>query len=143
MRGIPSPGSFWKLKKRRAAGWVHTTLVGSHSKASGILRNPIYAGAVTWNKRRGKKFPGTSQRIQHRRPESEWITHADESVRIISNELFEEVRKRLKMARKKVHANNKGGRPAKYLFSGLLKCAACGGHYVLYNGRQYRCSSNT
>ena len=27
-RGVPSPGSYWNVKSRRAVGWAHTTLLG-------------------------------------------------------------------------------------------------------------------
>ena len=142
-RRIPSPGSYWNNKKRRAVGWVHTTLCGSHSKASGILRNPIYAGRCTWNKRKGKKVPGTGQRIQQRRPEVEWVEFQDESLRIVSDTVWNKVQARLMQSRLNAHANNKGGRPPRYLLSGLLTCASCGGSYVLRNGRAYCCSSHT
>ncbi len=142
-RGVPSPGSFWNHRQRRCLGWVHTTLLGSYVTASGILRNPIYTGRATWNKRKGKKVPGTSQRIQKRRPDSEWMEYRDESLRIISDEVWELVQARLLQTRHKTHTTNKGGRPARYLLSGLLICASCGGHYVMRNGRVYCCSSHT
>ncbi len=142
-RGIPSPGSFWNNRKRRAAGWVHTTLLGSYSKASGILRNPIYTGRVTWNKRSGKKVPGTGMRIQKRRPDAEWIEYQDESLRIVSDELWGRVQERLKTARSRTNSANLRGRPARHLLSGLLICSSCGGHYVVRNGKSYACSSQS
>lgn len=142
-RRIPSPGSYWNNRKRRAVGWVHTTLLGSHTQASGILRNPIYSGRCTWNKRKSKKVPGTGRRIQKRRPNDEWIEYQDESLRIVSDALWNRVQARLNEARQRAHPNNRGGRPARYLLSGLLSCASCGGHYVLRNSRAYCCSSHT
>ena len=70
-RRMPSPGSAWQGLKRRRVGWSHTTLLGSHAHASGILRNGIYTGLATWNKLTGRKVPGTGRRIQKRRPKSE------------------------------------------------------------------------
>ena len=144
-RGIPSPGSFWKLNERRAQGWPHTTLLGSETKASGILRNEIYTGRVQWNKRKGKKVPGTARRIQERRPKEQWITYQDDSLRIVSDDLFTRVQNRLRGARKRAHPKNKRprGRPTRYLLSGLMKCASCGGNYVVCNRRSYCCSSHT
>ncbi len=142
-RGIPSPGSYWKNVKRRSIGWSHTTLLGSHTKATGILRNPIYKGLVTWNKRTGKKVPGTGRRIQKRRPDSEWIGIPDESLRIVSTRLWNKVQARLKGARESTSSENKKGRPPRYLFSGLLVCASCGGNYSVCNGTYYRCSSQS
>lgn len=140
-RGVPSPGSYWNNRKRRAIGWVNTTLCGSHAQASGILRNPIYTGRHTWNKRKGKKVPGTGMRIQKRRPEADWLEFHDESLRIVSDDLWNRVQARLEKSREKGKLN--GGRPARYPLSGLLTCASCGGHYVLRNGRAYCCSSHT
>lgn len=53
------------------------------------------------------------------------------------------VQARLTATRAKVHPRNKGGRPARYLLSGLLTCSSCGGHYILRNGRSYACSSHS
>ncbi len=140
-RGIPSPGSYWKNVKRRSLGWSHTTLLGSHSKATGILRNPIYKGLETWNKRTGKKVPGTGRRIQRRRPDSEWIEFQDESLRIVSDKLWQRVQDRLRVARASTSPENKRGRPPRYLLTGLLICDSCGGHYIIRNGKDYGCSS--
>ncbi len=140
-RGIPSPGSYWKNVKRRSIGWSHTTLLGSHTKASGILRNRIYKGVDTWNKRAGKKRPGTGKRIQKLRPESEWIGVHDEALRIVSDELFDCVQARLKAARARTSPENRVGRPPRYLLTGLLICDSCGSHYIVRNGKDYGCSS--
>lgn len=143
-RRVPSPGSYWNSRKRRAVGWSNTTLSGCHSKASGILRNPIYTGRCTWNKRKGKKVPGTGRRIQQRRPEADWLEFQDESLRIVSDAVWHRAQARLVQARTAANGtNSRGGRPARYLLSGLLTCASCGGHYVLRNGRAYCCSSHT
>ncbi len=142
-RGVPSPGSYWNNVKRRSLGWAHTTILGSYTKASGILRNPIYVGQHTWNKRKGKKVPGTAQRIQKRRAEAEWITVQDETLRIVTDATWEAVQARLMKARAKAHPNNKGGRPPRYLLSGLMHCADCGCAYILRNGRDYACSSHS
>ena len=140
-RGIPSPGSYWKTRTRRCAGWCHTSLLGSYSKASGILRHPIYTGRATWNKKAGKKVPGTGRRIQKLRPQSDWIEHYDPGLRIVSDKLFDAVQARLREARRR-HVR-KSGRPARYLFSGILKCASCGGHYSVINKTYYRCTSQS
>ena len=142
-RRVPSPGSFWKNRKRRASGWVHTTLLGSYAKASGILRNPIYTGKSTWNKRAGKKVPGTGRRIQKRRPKSEWIEYQDDSLRIVPEALWERVQDRLHATRLRSHSANLRGRPARHLLTGLMVCDSCGGHYVVRNGKSYQCSSHS
>ena len=42
-----------------------------------------------------------------------------------------------------VRLENRMGRPPKYLFPGLLKCASCGGYYSVRNGSHYVCSSQS
>lgn len=140
-RGVPSPGSFWK--NRRDKGWPHTTILGCVTKASGILRNPIYKGDVTWNKRAGKKRPGTGKRVQKRRPTCEWVTYHDESLRIVSDQLWESVQSRLRAKSVGETGKPKRGRPPKYLLSGLLRCGSCGGSYTVRNGRSYACTSTS
>ena len=118
-------------------------MLGSHTKATGILRNRIYKGVDTWNKRAGKKRPGTGKRVQRLRPESEWIGFSDESIRIVDDELFDRVQTRLRLARARTNPENRMGRLPKYLFSGLLKCASCGGNYSERNGKHHACSSQS
>ena len=146
-RGVPSPGSYWNLKIRRAVGWTHTTLLGSATKCSGILRNQIYRGCVTWNKRQNKKVPGSGRRVQRKRPESDWIKFDDARLRVVSDSVWQRVDDRLRAARDRTHPNNKAprtpGRPSRYMLSGLMTCTSCGGHYVMWNNRAYVCSSQT
>jgi hypothetical protein len=87
------------------------------------LRNPIFRGDHTWNKSKGKKRPGTGRRTQKLRLASEHVVHHDESLRIVSDDLWARVAKRLEAARHSVSV--KGGKPARYLLSGLLKCSSC------------------
>ncbi len=103
----------------------------------------VHKGVATWNKRIGKKVPGTGRRIQERRPDSEWIVIPDESLRIVSTKLWDQVQARLKGAREATNPENKKGRPPRYLFSGLLICGSCGGNYSVCNGTYYRCSSQS
>ena len=65
-RGVPSPGAFWK-RNDRVPAWNHTTICGAATKQDGIVRNTIYAGRVAWNKRAGKRVPGTGRRVQRKR----------------------------------------------------------------------------
>lgn len=131
--GIPSPSG-------KVLGWPHTTIIGSKTKASGILRNTIYIGKPAWGKRVNRRRPGTANKLQRRRPESEWDVITDESLRIIPEKLWGRVQKRLNATKRNGGAK---GRPPKYLLTGLLKCGSCGASYVVRNGRSYSCSSQT
>ena len=56
-----------------------------------ILRNVRYRGIVCWNASEWIKDPDTGRRKRINRPREEWITHVDESLRIISDDLWDRV----------------------------------------------------
>lgn len=104
-----------------------------------MLHNERYVGRVVWNRSKFVKVPGTNRRVARRRPESEWRTHVAPELRIVSDELWLKVQERLKWLR----GNYKGGRAngllsrsatSRYLFSGLLVCAECGGRLAIITG---------
>jgi site-specific DNA recombinase len=132
-RNILSSGASWKRVERRASGWM-----GSGIRV--IVRNPRYAGRVIWNQSEWRKDPDTGRRTRVMRPASEWITHQDESLRIVSDQLFERAQQRMRVPDAQKPARS-GGKP-KYLLSGLLRCATCGAHYVGVNGREYGCATH-
>ena len=127
-RNVPSPGSSWDRSIRRASGWM-----GSGVRV--ILLNPRYKGEVIWNQSEWRKDPDTGKRLRIKRPKSEWITHLDESLRIVSDEQWGLAQKRMRPDSKPARC---GGKP-KYLLSGLLKCDICGAHYIGVNGAMYGC----
>lgn len=105
-----------------------------------IVRNERYRGVIHWSTSEWRKDPDTGKRLRVLRPRSEWITHADESLRIVSDALFERAQGRMRRPAGKKQAHT-GGKP-KYLLSGLLRCAVCGACYVGVNQREYGCSSH-
>lgn len=131
-RGIPSPGSTWNRKERRTGGWM-----GSAIRA--ILRNELYRGAVHWNTSAWTKDPDSGKRQRRVRPRSEWISHQDESLRIVSDDLWQRAQRRTRL---QDDERIKSGGKAKYLLSGLLVCESCGSHYILVNSREYGCSGH-
>jgi site-specific DNA recombinase len=132
-RRIPSPGSTWNRTERRAHGWMGS---GIHV----ILRNERYRGVVHWNCSEWRKDPDTGKRQRVMRPQSEWITHRDESLRIVSDDLWQRSQRRLNPAKEDTRLKA-GGKP-KYLLSGLLRCETCGAHYTIADKLSYACSSN-
>ena len=130
-RRIPSPGSTWKRTHRRATGWMG-------SAVREMLRNPRYRGVIQWNKSEWRKDPDTGKRKSFARPQSEWITHLDESMRIVSDDLWDRAQRRIgSRAHNRQPAS--GGKP-KFLLSGLLICDNCQAHYVISDKRSYGCS---
>ena len=113
-----------------------------------ILLNPRYTGKTTWNTRRKVRVPGTGKRVFRPRPQSEWVTRETPELRIVSDELAAAVQRRLKAVKSMFGRDGSGLTigPKRYLFSGLLKCSACGGSIALVSGRgrhgadRYGCS---
>jgi site-specific DNA recombinase len=131
-RRIPSPGASWNRTHRRAAGWM-----GSAIRV--IVRNERYRGFVHWNVSEWRKDPDSGKRKRIMRPRSEWISHVDESIRIVSDDLWERAQRRTQRG-KDDNRLKTGGRP-KFLLSGLLVCDTCGSHYTITDQRSYGCSS--
>jgi DNA invertase Pin-like site-specific DNA recombinase len=131
--GVASPGSSWKRSQRRAAGWMGSTVrVIAHSER--------YRGVVHWNTTEWVKNPDSGMRKPRARPRSEWITHTDERLRIVSDELWQRAAARIKAisARGRWSTAPKGA--PKYLLSGLLRCKVCESHYVMSSATGYSCS---
>jgi len=131
-RNISSPGASWDRSIRRASGWM-----GSGIRV--IALNPRYKGEVIWNQSEWRKDPDSGKRQRIVRPRSEWIIHIDESLRIVSNGLWDRAQQRMRPDLAEAHRS--GGKP-KYLLSGILKCDVCGSHYVGISKAMYGCSSH-
>jgi site-specific DNA recombinase len=87
----------------------------------------------------GFRHPGHLAKRQIYRADA--LEYRDESLRIVSDELFEKAQKRSQ------DISNPGGRlkrggKAKYLLSGLLKCDECGANYILTSKMSYQCSGS-
>ena len=123
--GVPSP---------RGGTWSFSALYGHPQKGTGILRNRLYTGIVVWNRSQWVKDPETGVRKRRERPREEWIEHEDESLRIVDQDLFDQVQDRLDAIREATRAAQvRGGKGARaytrnsYLLSGLVQCGCCGG----------------
>ncbi len=135
-RGVPSP---------RGRSWAASALKGDTTKGLGLLSNELYIGRMRWNRRQWLKCPDTGARRYVERPEHEWQVREAPELRIVDQEVWEAVRARsAKRAAgtDKAAPGRKGGRPAKTLFGGLLRCAGCGGKVVALNAWGYGCSAH-
>ena len=132
-RGVASPGSDWNRTKRRAAGWM-----GSSIRV--MVRSDRYRGVIHWNASEWVKNPDSGMRRREARPRSEWITTKNENLRIVSDDLFERAAARIQAitARGRWSTAPKGA--PKYLLSGLLRCKVCDSHYVMSSATGYSCS---
>lgn len=152
IEGIPSPGASWKRQERRRAGWLGTAIAGDVSRGVGILNNELYAGRVIWNRHRWVRSAADSKRRRCvPNPPSEWITHADETLRIVPEPLWLAVKARQRQQAELIGKRiaeglqrgsaHRTGRGPKYLLSGLLKCGTCGAAYVMASATSYACAS--
>jgi site-specific DNA recombinase len=113
-----------------------STIHGNPTRGTGILNNELYIGRLVWNRLRYIKDPDTGKRVSRPNPPSEWVTTDVPELRIVDDEVWNQVKARqLEMRRVASSGDpkrfNQARRP-KYLFSGLTKCAECGGGYVMY-----------
>ena len=76
--GAPSP-------VRARKGWLPSTV-------KGVLDNSKYVGRWVWNKTATRRDPRTGRCRQVPKPESEWVVVEDDSLRIISQALWDRVR---------------------------------------------------
>ena len=141
--GVPSP------RVGKGSGhWKQNTINGNRERGTGILNNELYIGQRVWNRLEYRKDPGTSKRVSRLRPEHEWIRHAAPDLRIIDDALWAEVKARqasqTRSIRKAEGAGRKGlgargvARRRKYLLSGLLECACCGGSLIIAGQGSYK-----
>ena len=118
------------------APWNPSTIHGNRARGTGILNNELYIGRLVWNRLRYVKDPDTGKRVSRSNPPAEWVTAPVPDLRVVDDELWEEVKARQAKMRRVASSGdpkqfNRARRP-KYLFSGLTKCAECGGGYVMY-----------
>jgi hypothetical protein len=136
---IPSPRARQNAPARR--GWTWTTIAGSPRRSFGILNNPIYIGQMVWNRCQKIRDPDTGRRVMRLRRKDDWVCVPDPNLRIVPDELWEQVQRQ--QASKKRETEEKAkGRPLRHMFSGLLRCAVCSGHYVIKSRKYYGCATN-
>ncbi len=141
--GVPPPRA---RKGKQNAGWCPSAI-------REMLYNSRYAGRIIWNRTRYVKVPGTNRRIARPRQPEEWHTIHDERLRIIPEDLWARVHKRLLWLRKEYGRGRKPGLLSRnasspYLLSGFLVCSECSGRLIIVSGqgnrrhRRYGCPRN-
>ena len=126
-RGVPCPRQSKGHRLRHdgvGLGW-------DASSVRVILMNDLYRGRTIWNRSRWVRVPGTRRRRRVMRPESEWIVQDRPDLRILDEALWAEAQARRTRVRARYDATAQFGKSrseyGKYLLSGLLVCATCGG----------------
>ena len=98
-QGIDSP---------KGGKWAPSSLVGSFVRQTGMLRQTLYNGFVTFNKLQYRKHPENGKRLSIVRPEKEWITVPIPELAILKEETFLKVQKALD-ERSSIHMQRKLG----------------------------------
>jgi site-specific DNA recombinase len=126
-------------------GWGASTIHGNRQRGTGILNNELYIGRLVWNRLRYIKDPETGKRVSRLNPESDWIINEVPEMRIIDQGLWDKVKARQVEQKASTFGDNAPGywdrRRPRYLFSGLVKCGACGGGVVNLNAERVGCAS--
>jgi site-specific DNA recombinase len=133
--GVPAP---------RGPRWNASTINGNAARQCGILRNPLYAGRLAWNRSRMVKHPDTGRRVSRQNAAGEVQTTACPDLAIVAGAIYDAAQHRL-ARRGGPHPEHQ--RAPRHLFSGLLKCACGSG--LASNGKdrsgrvRVRCSAHT
>jgi Recombinase/Recombinase zinc beta ribbon domain len=120
-------------------------------RGTGILNNDSYCGLMVWNRSHWiRSAADSANRHAVANPRSEWVEQHDESLRIVSDDLWQRVKIRQRQRARTVGARVKAalskmqaatGRQPKYVFSGWLTCSECGSRFTMINQRSYGCAS--
>ncbi|WP_082342915.1 MULTISPECIES: recombinase family protein [unclassified Shinella] len=128
--------------------WGFSTINGNPKRGNGILNNEMYVGKIVWNRQRFVKDPDTGKRQARPNPESEWVVQEAPELRILDDDLWNAVKARQGENRTErdeagvadIRKMNYRRRP-RYLFSGLTRCACCGGGYSAISATLIGCST--
>nr|WP_324755287.1 recombinase family protein [Roseovarius sp. Pro17] len=139
-KGIPAP---------RAATWSFSTISGNWKRGTGILNNDLYIGERVWNRQRFVKCPQTGKRQALPNPPEAWVRETVPDLRIIDQELWDQVKARQGATRKEIlNARSEDNGPqahkarrARYLLSGTVECSACGAGYIMISADRMGCSA--
>ena len=153
--GLSLTGIARLLNVEGIPGQIRSTKGWSLGTISRMLRNTKYAGRWVWNKTGTRRDHRTGRCKPFQKPESEWVIRPDESLRIVSQELWDRVQQRRAVvdqvypvsAGRRGFSSRQGSRATafpKYLLSGAMVCARCGRGIVLVSGKgdgYYSCSA--
>lgn len=137
--GSPKPpkGKYWRV----------STLVGNRKAFRGILNNEIYIGKFSWNRTAGKKNPKTGNKRPILKEPEEWLIKDRPDLRIISDDLWAEVKKRQKEINDKSNGNHEQRKRlfSKNLLTQIAVCGTCGSTFGIVSGgtyAKYGCTRN-
>src|SRR3546814_4635655 len=81
----------------KGRAWRDPSIRGDVRRGTGILNNELYVGVRVWNHKHSVKDPSTGKDVTRLNPESEWIRNAVPELRIVSDALWEAVKRQQQM----------------------------------------------
>ena len=128
-------------------GWTASTIIGNRKRGTGILNNQLYIGKRIWNRLNYLRDPETRKRVSRLNSPGNWIVTDVPDLRIIDDELWLRAQDMQERRSKDTRPIPTSGpdwhqRRPKHLFSGLIKCASCGGGMTLISRVYYGCAAN-
>lgn len=121
--------------------WGASTIYGNRARGTGILNNELYVGRLVWNKLRYIKDPKSGKRVSRLNPEDKWITKDVPDLRIVDQELWDQVKRVQGDYAKNETPLWTRHRPT-YILSHLVKCGCCGGGYAMAGKKRLACSTS-
>jgi len=123
-RGIPAP----KAGRRGTGVW-------SYSSIREMLRRERYRGRIIWGKHEKTYRGGTKVRIL--REAEQWVKLDVPELRIVDDHTWNAVQRKIAKHRAVLEKKSRGP-VARYLLSGLARCADCGGLIHVARGKKGR-----
>ena len=105
-----------------------------------MLQNSKYVGQFHFNRREWRKNPETGRRVYRWRPRDQWESRVIEALRIIDDETWGAVQRRLKSRQ---HLFSRRRSATAHLLSGLLICDRCGGRLSIVAKDYYGCRNHS
>ena len=125
---IPSP---------RGGEWRASTIVGNRARGIGILHNPIYVGRLLYNRVTMKRDPESRNRVSRPNPSADRQSVDLPELRIVDDALWRAAQEARDARAAKPLVQRR--RP-RHLLSGLVKCAECGGGFVVVADTRLGCA---
>ena len=124
------------IKPPRGRWWNASTINGNPGRGNGILHNALYIGCIIYNRQTKVTDPATGRRQARFNPPADWIRVEAPELRIIDQASWDAVHAmRTQIGagapRGERLAHARAARRPKHLLSGLLRCGACHGAYVV------------
>jgi site-specific DNA recombinase len=126
--GVPGP---------RGGAWNQSSINGSRQRGNGVLNTELYVGVKVWGRMDVRKDRNTGKRLPKMLPPDQWKRVDVPQLRIVADETWRAAKARQAPLQARPEASRR--RPG--VFSGLLKCGACGGSYTVYTGGKLICAT--